>query len=209
MRNIFRKNNKKKGFTLIELVVTIALLTVVMGMITGIVSLILGDYSKTNDYVLAMDKAKTTVKIIKNDLRTATTVCLTENSNFNNFNQGKDQPVALKNMVYSKDGKIYRKDIDTGTEKLFFSESYWDKYYVDLKFKPMQVELNITVLEIELTLTNKEKNKVDAVYSERFNVLNAEDVKLPDVQEQEKGYTYAVFNLPPPENISDEEWKKG
>lgn len=187
MRYLFKKN--KKGFTLVELVVTVALLTIVMTMIGGVMSIIFGDFHKTNEYVEGMNKAKSSAQLIAANIKKANFVCLSHADQMQ-YDVGKEMKVLLTQSIFAKDGMLYKRETLNSVPKLVFDETYWEKYSIDVDFYARKKEVVVSVIEIVVKITDKTTNKEVAVYKEAVEAVNADEIKFllpPPIENPEAG----------------------
>lgn len=210
MRKIFNISKNKKGFTLIELIITVALLTIVMGMVSGVMTFIGRDYYESKEYVEAMEKAKSSARIIAKNLEKAELICLC-NYDSKVYDNQKDLVKDLTQSMYQKDGQLYSRKTLNGEGAPVFDKAYWGNYDLDLKFLAYQREVDVSVLEIKIILTTKDKTK-SFKYSETVDILNAKQIVFIPDENQATGvgseFSYAIYNLPAPEDVSDEDYDK-
>lgn len=199
MTKLFKKKNNKKGFTLIELIISVAILTIVMGMIMGALSPIFARYESGTDYLEASDMAKNAAKYIKVVAKTGTDVYLSD-ADDKTFDNGSGLAKNYDNAIFAENGRLYRRDTFDGTAKDVYGDAYYEEYSINIVFTANKVELVALVVKMDITITNKETGKVSATHTESFEVMNTYAVEINTSATE---FTHLLFNLPAPEGVPD------
>lgn len=203
MKKIFKKFKNKKGFTLVELIITIAILTIVMGMIMGVLTPIIKSYGKSREYLGASDIAKNVALYVRETTKTGTDVYLSDNDD-KSYYEGSENRINFANSIYVQNGKLYRRETLSGVAEEVFAAEYWDEYSLQMTFSAHRKEIVAIVIEAQITITNKETGEVCARHTENFEVKNAKSILVKDGVAEES-FTVLMFNLPAPEGVPNKD----
>ena len=137
---------EKNGFTLIELIVTLAILTIVMSVVVSMFSFITSTNQSTKDNFNAQSTAENIIGMIKAELQYSSSVSLR-----NNYDPG----VGLdgENYIYLKNNIIYQK-IGKSPEKSISPTSLNDiSCVLSLTISgPMTIDISINIMKNNVTL---------------------------------------------------------
>ena len=105
---ISKKRKSKKGFTLVELVVTVAILGIVSGVGVGIVANTIRNYAVASTTAQEQETAIQIENFITRYARTASDIDVIEDANIPSFNKNEEyistaidsSPEPVKNKVY-------------------------------------------------------------------------------------------------------------
>lgn len=203
MKNLFKKNKAKKGFTLIELIITLSILTIVMGMILGALSPIFRSYGDGSTYVEASDMAKTVAKYVRNSAKTGKEVYLSDTDEKTYYPiSGTGTPLA--NAIFVQDGKLYRRDSFSGTAEEVYESTYFDKYELSMTLVANRIEITAVVVGIEIEMIDRKSGEVAARHIENFETVNASQIWVNS--EATGKISCIMFNLPAPEGVPDKDY---
>lgn len=158
------KGKAKKGFTLIELIVVIALMSIV-GLGIALI------FTSANDSVVTLSR-QTDINVRTNAVMDIVQTQLKYAKDLKIDNAGAVGADPGKRYLYSKDGKVYlKKGVNPAQD--MFSEAYYEGYYIDITISKM--ETNIVSLEVSTAVKNDPSISFSLITD--VNVLNTEHVE--------------------------------
>ena len=183
------KNKWKKGFTLVELLVAMVIMSILTISVFAITSSASRTFSKGTETLMADDVKDLVLALVKKNLYTKEEVVLDSGSALGQSGEIKPEYLKTHHAMFSFNGYVYYLESnylgefeldDNGLpvgSKLILEESAYDKYGVQISFVPLYNAASGNYLTLRVQVYVFERDNPERVVTqgkESFKLLNLE-----------------------------------
>ena len=183
------KNKWKKGFTLVELLVAMVIMSILTISVFAITSSASRTFSKGTETLMADDVKDLVLALVKKNLYTKEEIFLDSGSALGQSGEIKPEYLKTYHVMFSFNGYVYYLESnylgefeldDNGLpvgSKLILEESAYDKYGVQISFVPLYNAASGDYLTLRVQIYVYERDNPERVVTqgkESFKLLNLE-----------------------------------
>lgn len=150
---------KKKGFTLMEIILVLGLLTTMVIGLTAVFRPMIATFQKSTTQTDLKEKAQILIEQVSSEMKTAKTV-MTANSSINDFTDEYQRSYILYCI---QDGMLWVREYPGGEAKPLYPEEFYNGYRVAMKLTTAEKDYDSLTTTVKITLIfNKNGEKYRA-----------------------------------------------